>query len=396
MSVPIHRVMTERDPREPHRASTPLELFFDLAMVVAVAAAAASLHHGIAEGHVLTGLVGYVSVFFGIWWAWVNFTWFASAFDTDDLLMRVMTMVQMAGVLVLAAGVPLASEGDFRITTLGYAIMRVALVFQWLRAARESGDRDGMCHRYALGVFLVQVLWIARLALPSAPAVQWTAFVLLMIAELLVPVWAERSRSGTPWHPEHIAERYSLFVIIVCGEVILSVSNTFAAAVEGGLTVQLVEVGVGALLIVFTMWSFYFHRSHAEDLADQGPWVWAYLHFFIFAAVAATGAGIGVMVDLAQHEAHLPLIGGDLVLAVAVALFLVMLGISSYTLNHYLHELLVTVAIAALVLLVGVLGRSPGTTTLGIGMVLLTALVVNAIVAARLWGDDAESVESAG
>ena len=24
-------------------------------------------------------------VFFAIWWAWVNFTWFASAYDVDDV-----------------------------------------------------------------------------------------------------------------------------------------------------------------------------------------------------------------------------------------------------------------------------------------------------------------------
>ncbi len=50
------------------------------------------------------GVVSYLMVFFAVWWAWMNFTWFASAFDTDDWLYRVLTIVQMAGVLVLAAG----------------------------------------------------------------------------------------------------------------------------------------------------------------------------------------------------------------------------------------------------------------------------------------------------
>ena len=44
-------------------------------------------------------------LFFAIWWAWMNFSWFASAYDCDDALYRMMTGVQMAGVLVLAAGV---------------------------------------------------------------------------------------------------------------------------------------------------------------------------------------------------------------------------------------------------------------------------------------------------
>ena len=43
--------------------------------------AAELLHHSWAEGHVLDGLASYATVFFAIWWAWMTFTWFASAYD---------------------------------------------------------------------------------------------------------------------------------------------------------------------------------------------------------------------------------------------------------------------------------------------------------------------------
>ena len=42
----------------------------------------------------------------------MNFTWFASAYDTDDVFYRLMVFVQMAGVLILAAGVPRAFDGQ--------------------------------------------------------------------------------------------------------------------------------------------------------------------------------------------------------------------------------------------------------------------------------------------
>ncbi|GAA3223385.1 hypothetical protein GCM10020216_036220 [Nonomuraea helvata] len=74
--------------------------------MVAVAGVTAQLAHGIAAGHGLAGLVPFLQVFFAIWWAWMNFTWFASSYDTDDVPYRLLTMVQMAGVLILAAGVP--------------------------------------------------------------------------------------------------------------------------------------------------------------------------------------------------------------------------------------------------------------------------------------------------
>ena len=100
--------MIGRDPDEPHRASTPLELLFDLTFVVAVARAASELHHALAQGDGGHALAGYAVVFFGLWWAWVNFTWFASAYDTDDVAYRLLTLLQMAGVLVYAAGIPAA------------------------------------------------------------------------------------------------------------------------------------------------------------------------------------------------------------------------------------------------------------------------------------------------
>jgi hypothetical protein len=66
--------------RAEERASTWLELFFDLCFVVAVAQAALPLHHDISEDHVAHGIRSYLMVFFAIWWAWMNFTWFASAY----------------------------------------------------------------------------------------------------------------------------------------------------------------------------------------------------------------------------------------------------------------------------------------------------------------------------
>lgn len=58
--------MATRNRNEPHRVSTPLELLFDLAFVIAVATAASQLYHGLAEGHISHALIGYAIVFFGV------------------------------------------------------------------------------------------------------------------------------------------------------------------------------------------------------------------------------------------------------------------------------------------------------------------------------------------
>jgi low temperature requirement protein LtrA len=258
--------MVARDRDEPHRAATPLELLFDLCFVVAVAQVATQFHHGLAEGHALEALLGYVLVFFGIWWAWMNFTWFASAYDNDDVPYRLLTQLQIVGVLVLAAGVPSAfSAYDFRIAVVGYVLMRVAMVAQWLRAARDYPPGRACALRYAWGIGLLQIGWLARLGLSGTVGV--VSFVVLGLLELGVPIWAERAGQPTSWHPEHIAERYGLFTLIVLGECVFASTTAIQAAIaESGVSVALLLIAVGGLFLIFGLWWSYFKTSVVERL----------------------------------------------------------------------------------------------------------------------------------
>ena len=98
--------MTGRDPHESHRVATPLELLYDLTFVVAFSAAGNEAAHYVSDGHWHTALIGFGFAMFAVTWAWIQNTWFASAYDNDDWIYRLLTMVQMIGVLVLALGLP--------------------------------------------------------------------------------------------------------------------------------------------------------------------------------------------------------------------------------------------------------------------------------------------------
>ncbi|MDT7788410.1 MAG: hypothetical protein QOF58_6829, partial [Pseudonocardiales bacterium] len=155
------RKLLARDTAEAHRVATPLELLFDLSFVVAVAQAAASLHHAVVENHIGHGVLAFCMAFFALWLPWLNFTWFASAFDNDDTLYRVITMIQIAGVLIIAAGIPRVFEhDDYRIVVGGYVVIRLAMVVHWLRAARDNPAHKTCATRYAVGIMGMQVLWV--------------------------------------------------------------------------------------------------------------------------------------------------------------------------------------------------------------------------------------------
>jgi low temperature requirement protein LtrA len=317
--------MVARDAGERHRAATSLELLFDLTFVVAVASAAAQFAHAIVEGHAAEGLLGYLMVFFAIWWAWMNFTWFASAYDSDDAPYRLVTLLQMGGVLVLAAGVPAAlNEQDWTAVTAGYVIMRVAMIVQWLRAAHDDPGHRATARRYAAGITVVQVGWLVRLALPEPAG--FIGYFVLVAAELAVPVWAER-RDNTTWHPDHIAERHGLFTLIVLGESVLAASRALGPAVTAGVDLDIVLVGGGGLVLLFGCWWLYFMAPVAERLARhrEHSFRWSYGHYGIFAALAALGAALEVVAETLTHPIASPtgLVGFAIATPVCVFLLLV-------------------------------------------------------------------------
>jgi len=314
--------MRARDPRAPHRSSTTLELLFDLCFAVAVSQAAARLHHAALEGHLGAAVLPFGLVFFAIWWGWMNFTWFASAYDNDDVAYRLAVFVQIAGALVVAAGVPRAFEDRaFGLVTLGYTIMRVGLVPLWLRAARDDAGGRATARRYAIGLVACQVGWIALLAVPNdAWAFGWLA---LAPAELLVPIWAERP-SATAWHPHHVVDRFASMALIVLGESVLSATVAIQSAVDaGGLTTRLALVIVGGLLTLFSMWWLYFDRPPRALTSSRGrPFAWGYGHYFVFASTAAVGAGLGSAADAAIGRGHGEGAFGNAAVGVPVAIYL--------------------------------------------------------------------------
>ncbi|WP_406476788.1 low temperature requirement protein A [Streptomyces sp. NBC_01615] len=379
---PLRR-MTARGRDEAHRVASPLELFFDLCFVVAIAQAGIQLVHAVTEGHAGEGILNYAMVFFAIWWAWMNFTWFASAYDNDDALYRVVTLVQIGGVLVLAAGVSRAFEDhDFVIVWLGYAIMRFAMIAQWLRVARSTeGAERTMALRYAGGVLLCQIGWLGLVLLPESGR-PWV-FLVVAIAELCVPVFAEKDFT-TSWHPHHISERYGLFTIIVLGETIAAATVAVKSAVdEHDALGELLPIAAGGLLIVFSAWWIYFVVPiHGHLRSNAQAFLWGYGHYLIFASAAAIGAGLEVAVEQAVGKAHISTLAASAAVTLPTALYLLTVWVLHS--RHFkvgIAQQLVLPTTALLVILCTFLGDWA---VLAAGIVSALAVAVGVTLTARM------------
>lgn len=271
-------------------------------IVIAVGAASGGLHHSILSGHVLHGLVSYAISFFMIWLAWLNFSWFASAYDTDDTRYRIITFVQMVGAVVLAVGIHdvFQEEPSYVVALVGYIIMRIAMVSQWLRAAREHAVLRKVCLTYAVGILIAQVCWIGFVFLPVSVQ-SWLVF-LLMAFEIAIPYYAEK-RGQTPWHPHHIAERYGLLVIITLGECLVGTVKAIASVVHEGGVMEwigfILPLSFCTMALAFVFWWIYFSHSYGDDLMNNRSkaFLFGYIHYFIFAALAALGTGMELLAD---------------------------------------------------------------------------------------------------
>jgi low temperature requirement protein LtrA len=365
------RRFSGRDPEEEHRASTPLELLYDLTIVVAFGTAADELAHYVAEGHSGAGVAGFAFAAFAVSWAWLNYSWFASAYDTDDWVFRLATMVQMVGVIVLSLGIPQTFASidhghtlDNHVIVAGYVIMRGALVALWWQVSRHDPAHRRTARSYMTTVGIAQVGWVMLAVLDLPIGTTFVFGALLYALELTGPFVAER-KGMTPWHPHHIAERYGLLVIITLGEVIIGTVAALNAVVHGeaGWTVDAALLALAGVGLTFGCWWAYFVIPWAEPLVRHRDRAWAfgYGHLVVFAALAAMGAGLHVAAYRLEGEAAISETATLVAVAIPVAIYTLMFYALYAVVMHtrdpfHLGLLLGTAAVLVLAVVLSVAG----------------------------------------
>src|SRR6266542_3594448 len=157
------RLRTATAERYEERHATWLELFLDLVFVVAIA------QLGTAFAHEPTGpgFLRFLGLFVPIVWAWAGFTFYATRFDTDDLVYRALTLLGMFGVAALATTVPSAFEGSGNGFALAYAGIRLVIVVLYVRAWRHVVQARQLATWFLQMFTTAIVFWLVSVAVPS-------------------------------------------------------------------------------------------------------------------------------------------------------------------------------------------------------------------------------------
>jgi low temperature requirement protein LtrA len=371
--------------QRPERVVGPLELFYDLAVVVLVAQAARHL-----AGHLTwRGLGEFAVVFTLVWIAWANGSLHHELHGHDDARARSTFLLQILILVAMGAFIPEAGGARGAAFAVAAAVLFAVLALLWLLAAR--GDRP-VCRRasllYVAGTAACAVLLAGTAVLPAS--VRVLAWGLLDAAYLAgfgaIFLTALPAEAATLIGSAALVERFGLLAIIVLGETLTGVVAGLAHQPVSALTLA---VGLTAVVVGFGAWWTYFdfagHRHPRPARPASLQWILS--HLPLTAAIAAMGAAMVSLIDHA-HDGRTPAATGWVLCAgaavVLCATMLVAASLRAWHRDRGLYRPLARTCAVVAVACLGVGAARPAPLFLGFALVVLLSIPWALAVAHRL------------
>ncbi|HEV2373693.1 MAG TPA: low temperature requirement protein A [Streptosporangiaceae bacterium] len=369
-------------PRE--RTVGPLELFYDLAVVVLVAQAARHL----AGDLTWPGVGEFVVVFALVWIAWANGSLLHELHGHDDARARSTFLLQILVLVAMGAFVPEAGGARGASFAIAAGVLFAVLAVLWLRAARGSQPEYRQPSRvFVAGTAACAVLLAGTAFLPASARIPaWGLLDAAYLAGFVAVMFATPEQAASVVVTDSLIERFGAFTIIVLGETLTGVVAGLAHEPISGLTLA---VGLVAVVVGFGAWWTYFdfagHRPTRPAPAATVQWMLS--HLPLTAAIAAMGAAMVSLVDHA-HEGRAPAATAWLLCAgtavVLCATMLVATSLRAWHRDRGLYRPLARLCAAVAVACLGVGALRPPPLFLGLALVLLLSIPWWFAVAHRL------------
>ena len=141
-----------------------LELFSDLAFVVAIA----SIAHEFGKSTTTEGLLMFVALFIPVWWAWLGDAFYTNRFDPEDHGHQVLTLVQMMGIVGLAVFAHNGLHEGFTGFALSYILVRSILAILSYRIGKNNPKVKRLNYLLANSILAGLVFWVAAIVFSEA------------------------------------------------------------------------------------------------------------------------------------------------------------------------------------------------------------------------------------
>ncbi|MGK5737481.1 low temperature requirement protein A [Micromonospora sp. URMC 103] len=306
--------------REDPVSASFLELFFDLAFVLALNQLATVLLADLT----VAGALRTALLLAPIWWLWVTTTWTTDWYAPEAPVVRGLLVASTLGGLLMGVAVPAALGeraglfvGPYLAINLGRSLFSMILLRGHPRRQRST--------RIITWYAVSAPLWLAGLFVPAARVPLW---VLALVVEYTAPTVGWTVPGLGRARPEelrltggHLSERLQQVFIISLGELVLTAglaftdSGTGAAHTAAFLLVFATAVLLGLLYVTPA------GRALAPALDQADPTRLgadsAYLHLVMIGGVMTTAAGAELVI------AHPDEAGAAFVIAAGPVVFLV-------------------------------------------------------------------------
>jgi low temperature requirement protein LtrA len=294
-------------PPRPHgeqpdeRAVGPLELFYDLVVVVLVAQAARHL-----AGHLTwPGIGEFAVVFTLVWIAWANGSLHHELHGHEDARARSTFLVQILALTAMGAFIPGAGGDRGAAFAVAASVLFAILTVLWLLAARGDRPEYRLPSRlFVAGTAGCAVLLAATALLPASARVPAWGLLEVGYAAGFAVIITRASQVAAHMVTGALTERFGAFTIIVLGETLTGVVAGLSGQPVSALTLS---VGLVASVVGFGAWWTYFdfagqRRPRPEPAASLQ---WMFGHLPLTAAIAAMGAAMASLVEHA-HDSRTP------------------------------------------------------------------------------------------
>jgi low temperature requirement protein LtrA len=375
-------------PRE--RTVGPLELFYDLAVVVLVAQAA---HH--LAGHLTwPGLGEFTAVFTLVWIAWCNGSLHHELHGHEDARARGTFLLQILVLAAMGAFIPQAGGPRGAAFAIAAAVLFAILAVLWLLAARgDSPEYRRPSRLFVAGTAACALLLAGTALLPaSARPVAWGLIDVAYIAGYTAVILTSTPvQAAALIVSDALTERFGAFIIIVLGEILTGV----VAGLSGDpVSPADLAVGLVAVMIGFGAWWTYFDFAGGRPPRPQRQATlrWVLGHLPLTAAVATMGAAMVSLVDHAADGRTPAATAWVLCAGAAVVLGATMLlaaSLPAWQQKRGLYRPLARNCGAVAVACLALGAARPAPLVLGIVLVLLLAIPWGFAVFHRLGNEDA-------
>ncbi len=279
------------------RHATWLELFYDLVFVLAVAELGSLLSHDLT----LTGLPKFIFLFLPIWYAWFHHTIFSDRFDTDNFAHRFLTIVQMMGVVGIAASIHGAFDESGATLAASFVLVKIVMIIFYQRCVHIEVAKP-LARRLTLVFAVSGSLWFLSIFVP-APLRFWLWGLAIFAEFSIVLLRSTRMKYAVmPVTESHILERFGLFTIIVLGE---SVAGIVKGLSESSLEISIIAIAAFGLLLIFGYWWIYFENLDGSALKGLGGWapvIWLYVQLPLVMSLTSLGISLEHLIE--EGEKH--------------------------------------------------------------------------------------------